>query len=149
MRIRIQILLPIKVMRIYDHWSTEYRPSKAPLGASTPPRLYFKPLMLLNFLFNVYPNQIQNNAVSCAVLRIRIRIRIRSTGYTCFWASRIRIHKSEVWIRLWIRSRILLLSCRNSEKNLDSYYFVTHFDFLSLKNGVNLASKSNKQKKLC
>jgi hypothetical protein len=34
-------------------------------------------------------------------------------------------------------------------KNLDSYYFVTLFDFLSLKNDVNVASKSNKQKKLC
>jgi hypothetical protein len=44
---------------------------------------------------------------------------------------------------------ILLLSCKNSKKNLDSYYFVTLFDFLSLKNGVNVASKSNKQKKLC
>ncbi len=36
------------------------------------------------------------------------------------------------------------------KKNLDSYYFVTLFDFLSLKNDVNVASKSgNKQKKLC
>ncbi len=33
-------------------------------------------------------------------------------------------------------------------KNLDSYYFVTSFDFLSMKNDVNVASKSNKQKKL-
>jgi hypothetical protein len=35
-------------------------------------------------------------------------------------------------------------------KNLDSYYryFVTLFDLLSLKNAVNVASKSNKQKKL-
>jgi hypothetical protein len=40
-------------------------------------------------------------------------------------------------------------SCKNSKKNLDSYYFVTLFDFLSLKNDVNVASKSNKQKKLC
>jgi hypothetical protein len=40
-------------------------------------------------------------------------------------------------------------SCKNSKKNLDSYYFVTHFDFLSLKNSVIVASKSNKQKKLC
>jgi hypothetical protein len=32
-------------------------------------------------------------------------------------------------------------------KNLDSYFFVT-LDFLSLKNYVNLASKSNKQKKM-
>ncbi len=56
-----------------------------------------------------------------------------STGSTCFWASRIRI---------------LLSSCKNSEKNLDSYYFVTLFDFLSLKNGVSVASKSNKQKKI-
>ncbi len=34
-------------------------------------------------------------------------------------------------------------------ENLDSYYFVTIFDFLSLKNDVNVPSKSNKQKKLC
>jgi hypothetical protein len=33
---------------------------------------------------------------------------------------------------------------KNSKKNLDSYYFVTLFDFLSLKNDVNVASKSNK-----
>jgi hypothetical protein len=38
---------------------------------------------------------------------------------------------------------------KNSKKNLDSYYFVTLFDFLSLKNDVNVPSKSNKQKKLC
>jgi hypothetical protein len=36
----------------------------------------------------------------------------------------------------------------NSKKNLDSYYFVTLFDFLSL-NDVNVPSKSNKQKKVC
>ncbi len=73
------------------------------------------------------------------------------SGSTCFWASRIRIHQSEVWIRIrrWIRIRILLSSCKNSKKNLDSYYFVTLFDFLSLKNDVNVPSKSNKQKKLC
>jgi hypothetical protein len=34
-------------------------------------------------------------------------------------------------------------------KIIDSYYFVTLFDFLSLKNDVNVVSKSNKQKKLC
>ncbi len=33
------------------------------------------------------------------------------------------------------------------KKNLD--YFVTLFDFLSLKNDTNVPSKSNKQKKLC
>jgi hypothetical protein len=66
-----------------------------------------------------------------------------STGSTCFWASRIRIHQSEVWIR------ILLSTCKNSKKNLDSYQFVTLFDFLSLKNDVNVPSKSNKLKKLC
>ncbi len=39
-----------------------------------------------------------------------------STGSTCFWASRIRIriHSSELWIR------ILRSSCKNSKKNLDS-----------------------------
>jgi hypothetical protein len=33
-----------------------------------------------------------------------------------------------------------LSSCKNSKKNLDSYYFVTIFDFLSLKNDVNVPS---------
>jgi hypothetical protein len=65
------------------------------------------------------------------------------SGSTCFWTSRIRIHWSEVWIR------ILLSSCKNSKKKLDSYYFVTLFDFLSLKNDVYVASKSNKQKRFC
>jgi hypothetical protein len=41
------------------------------------------------------------------------------------------------------------ISCKNSKKNLDSFYFVTLCDFLSLKNDVNVPSKSNKQKKLC
>jgi hypothetical protein len=54
------------------------------------------------------------------------------SGSTCFWAS-----------------RILLSSCKNSKKNLDSSYFVTLFEFLSWKNDVNVASKSHKQKKLC
>jgi hypothetical protein len=39
--------------------------------------------------------------------------------------------------------------CKNRKKTLDSYYLVTLFDFLSLKNDVNVASKCNKQKKLC
>jgi hypothetical protein len=51
------------------------------------------------------------------------------SGSTCFWAS-----------------RILLSSCKNSKNNLDSYYFGTLFDFLSLKNDVNAPSKSSKQK---
>jgi hypothetical protein len=50
-----------------------------------------------------------------------------------FLASRIRIriHLSEIWIRilLWIRIRILLSSCKNSKKNLDSYYFVLFLTF--------------------
>ncbi len=55
-----------------------------------------------------------SNILLCqAVLRIRI------TGSTCFLAS--RIHYSEVWI---------LLSCKNSKKNLDSYYFVTLWLFI-------------------
>ena len=41
----------------------------------------------------------------------------------------------------------LLPPCKNSKKNLDSYYFVTLFDFLSMKKDVNVSSKSNKQKK--
>ncbi len=65
-----------------------------------------------------------------------------STRFTCFWASRIQIHQSEVWIRI----RILLSSCKNSKKTLDSFYFVTLFDFSSLKNHVNALSKSNSRK---
>ncbi len=38
---------------------------------------------------------------------------------------------------------------QNSKKKLDSYYFVILFEFLSLKNYVNVASKSRKQEKLC
>jgi hypothetical protein len=41
------------------------------------------------------------------------------------------------------------ISCKNNKKNLESYYFVTLFDFLSLKNIVYEPSKSNNQKKLC
>jgi hypothetical protein len=36
---------------------------------------------------------------------------------------------------------------QNSKKNLDFYYFVPLFDFLSLENYVNVPSNSNKQKK--
>jgi hypothetical protein len=48
------------------------------------------------------------------------------SGSTRFWASRIRIHQSEVWIR------IILSSSKNSKKNLDFYCFVTSFGLLSL-----------------
>jgi hypothetical protein len=41
-----------------------------------------------------------------------------------------------------LRIRILQSSCKNSKKNLDSYYFVTLFDVLALKNDVNVPSKS-------
>ncbi len=39
-----------------------------------------------------------------------------------------------------------LSSCKNSKKTLESYYYVTFFDFLSLKNDINVPLKSNKQK---
>jgi hypothetical protein len=37
---------------------------------------------------------------------------------------------------VWIRTRILLSTSKNRKKNLDSYCFVTSFDFISLKNDV-------------
>ncbi len=46
-----------------------------------------------------------------------------------------------------IKSNIYYIS-KNNKKNLESYYLVTLFDFLFLKNNVNVPSKSNKQKKL-
>ncbi len=78
------------------------------------------------------------------------------TLYTCLQAVlRIRIHMflglldPDPLVRCMDPFRILLSSSKNSKKNLDSYYFVTPFDFLSLKNDVHVASKSNKQTKLC
>jgi hypothetical protein len=44
--------------------------------------------------------------------------------------------------------RILPLSRKNSKKNIDSYCFVTSLIFLSLKNYINVPSKSNKKKNL-
>jgi hypothetical protein len=38
------------------------------------------------------------------------------TGYACFWASRIRVHLSEVWIRIWLRVRILPFSHKGVER---------------------------------
>jgi hypothetical protein len=43
-------------------------------------------------------------------------------------------------------STILLSSCKNSKKKLDSYCFVTSFGLFTLKNDVNVPSKSNEQK---
>jgi hypothetical protein len=54
--------------------------------------------------------------------------------------SWILIRKSELMIR------ILQSSSKISEKNLDSYCFLTSLGLLSLKNDVNVPSKSNKQK---
>jgi hypothetical protein len=75
------------------------------------------------------------------------------SGYTvstCIWASWIRIHSSEVWIQIWLRIRIwiLLSSCKNSNKNCDSYYFVTFFHFLYLKKDVNVSLESNMEQKI-
>jgi hypothetical protein len=56
-------------------------------------------------------------------------IRIRIHRIHMFWASWIRIHYLEVWIRirilLWIR--ILLSLSKYSVKNLDIYCFLTSF----------------------
>ncbi len=46
-----------------------------------------------------------------------------------FLTIRIRIHQSDVWIRIRFWIRILLSSCKNNKKNLESYYFVTLFYF--------------------
>jgi hypothetical protein len=46
-----------------------------------------------------------------------------------------------------IYDSIILQSSKNSKKNLNSYCIVTSLWFLSLCNDVNVASKSNKQKK--
>ncbi len=57
---RIRILLLIKVMGIYDHWSIDlpglyFEPSGL---HSERPRLYFQPLKRLNFAFNADPDPV-------------------------------------------------------------------------------------------
>jgi hypothetical protein len=37
-----------------------------------------------------------------------------------------------------------LSSCKNNKKNLESYYCVTLFDFLSLRSNVNVPSKTSR-----
>jgi hypothetical protein len=55
----------------------------------------------------------------------------QSNFFKAVFRIRIRIHRIHVFFVF------------------ESYYFVTLFDFLSLKNNVNIPSKSKKQKKLC
>jgi hypothetical protein len=81
----------------------------------------FVPILLMKIyplVFFLKPSHVQSS---------RFQL-LYCTCITCFWA--FRIHYSKVWIRI----RILLSSCKNSKKNLDSYYFVILFDFLSYKN---------------
>jgi hypothetical protein len=49
-------------------------------------------------------------------------------------------------ILLWIRIRILLSSCKNSKKNLDSSYFVTIFEFIFEKGCKCSFKKSSAEK---
>ncbi len=64
------------------------------------------------------------------------------SGSVCFWISwiQIRIRQSEV------RSRILLSSSKKSQKNIDSYFFVTFLWLFIIENDVNVPSKSKQQK---
>ncbi len=59
---------------------------------------------------------------------------------------RIRIHRIHMFLGLPDSDPDLLYSGKNFKKNLKFYCFVTFLDFLSLKNDVNVPSKSNKQK---
>ncbi len=66
------------------------------------------------------------------------------SGSTCFWASRNRIHLSEVWIRI----RILLSSCKNSKKTLIPTILWLFLTF-SFEKWCKCTFKKYKQKKLC
>ena len=81
-------------------------------------------------------------------------INFTKLSYTIF-----KMLKKQIWANFQIIIK-LFTSVADSDPNPDptdphfsglpnSNYFVTLFDFLSLKNDVNVASKSNKQKKLC
>ncbi len=66
------------------------------------------------------------------------------------WAAVLaayRLIAHQAVLRIRIHMLFLLKSCKNTKKNLD-YYFVTLFDFLSLKNYVNVSSNSNKAEKI-
>jgi hypothetical protein len=60
---------------------------------------------------------------------------------------RIRIHRIHMFLGHPDPDFSIISSCKNSKENLGSYCFVTLFDFLSLKNDVNVPSKSNRLKK--
>ncbi len=66
------------------------------------------------------------------------------SGSSCFWASRIRIHLSDVWIRI----QILLSKIVRKTKMILTVLWLL-LDFLSLKNDVNVHWKNNKQKNFC
>jgi len=89
---------------------------------------------------------------TCKIKRINTLLCVQqccglgSGGSICFWAPwiQIRIPLSEVRIRI----RILLSSSKNCKKTLILIVFWLLYDFLSLKNYVNVPPKSNTQKKL-
>ncbi len=96
----------------------------------------WKPLEDKLEILIAWNNDYQPVKLCCGSVRIR-RIHM-------FLGLRIRIrnHQSE------IRIRIFLSSSKNSKKNIDSYTVLWLLsDFLSLKNDVNVPSKSKKQKK--
>jgi hypothetical protein len=82
----------------------------------------------------IFAVQSQNSADLCC-----------GSGSTCFWATwiRIRIHYSDVWIRI----RILLSPSKNSKKKLASYCFVTSFWLFIFENYRN-GPKKVKSKKI-
>jgi hypothetical protein len=68
-----------------------------------------------------------------------------SVGSVSFWASRIQI-LHYLFVRIRIRIWILPSSSKKSKKILISTVLCLLYDFLSLKNYVNIPSKSNKQR---
>ncbi len=84
----------------------------------------------------------QHNILICTVCTRQQCCRSGSVGSICFWESRIRIHSSEIWIRL----RSLLSSSKNCKKNIDSYCLVTSLWLFLI--DENVPSKSNKRQNL-
>ncbi len=93
-------------------------------------------------------------------LIVSVNIQIELISFLGFFpVFRIRIHQIHMFLGLpdpdpLVRggdpdpSIILVSSSKNNKKNHDSYCFVTSFGLFSLKNYVNVFSKSNKQKNL-
>ncbi len=91
---------------------------------------YLPPSSVINILLlghsNIFrPFFYKSARIPSSWCRLHCTQQCCGSGFTYFWTSWIRIHKSEVWIR--IRIRVLLSLSKNSKKKT---WFLLFCDFL-------------------